>query len=406
MRLCLALLASTTLTACGGAGLGSAGSSAPPAATGTTATVAASTHSFVNPTEVKTYSGIGGVHKYTYTTSDAAGTGPQDGQLYAGDATTARNSGISITYNPRDAIFDLKINQSLAGVGDTVRFQDPLHRTNFGGATEPQPGVPNLAAQGVNYLEAGTVSQTGAPGPITYSGASPLPAGPAGLSSDISTFFYQKPGTSTKYVTFAGFVRNSLSVTQVTPTAGAPYLKNSYSLERGVFTFGERSASNVIPKTGTGTYTGAMLGTMVFNPLLDTDRTAPTYFQWLTGTSTTKLDFAANSFTLDLAGTTSIPLFDVATVGDAGVVLHGNDAFIANATGRVDVATTGGFVGQFQTAYFTRPDGTRFNVTIGGSSVDGAFFGPAAQEVGGGFRIVGGVPDERIDILGVFTGKQ
>jgi hypothetical protein len=242
MRLCLALLATTTLTACGGAGVGSAGSSAPAATSGTT-TAAASTHSFVNPTETKTYSGIGGVHKYTYTTTDQAGFGPQDGQLYAGDATTARNSGITITYNPRDAIFDLSIAQPLAGVSETIRFQDPLHRTNFGGATAPQAGVPDITAAGVNYLEAGSASQPGASMPVTYSGASPLPTGPDGLSSNVATFFYQKPGTATRYVTFAGFVRNSIGINQVTPTTGAPYLKNSYTFERGVFTFGERWCS-------------------------------------------------------------------------------------------------------------------------------------------------------------------
>ncbi len=401
MRLCLALLASTTLTACGGAGIGSAGSSATPSGTSTTTTATTSAHTFVNPTETKTYSGIGGVHKYTYTTDDQFGVGGQSGQLYQGDASTARNSGITVTYNPRDAIFDINVAQPLAGVSETIRFQDPAHRTNFGGAIAPQAGVPDLTAQGVNYLEVGTAS-----GVPTYGPTSPFPTGTDGYSQDIKTFFYQKPGTSTKYVTFAGFVRNALSISKVAPLNQPAYLKHSYTLERGAFVFGERTVSTSVPKTGSGTFNGAMLATMVFNNLLDTDPGAPTYFQWISGTSTAKINFSANTYTLDLAGKTTAPLFDVNTVGDSGVSLHGNDAFVANGSGRIDVSTLGGFVGQFQTAYFTRPDGTRFNVTIGGSSIDGTFYGPAAEEIGGGFRIVGGVPDERIDILGVFTGKQ
>ena len=65
----------------------------------------------------------------------------------------------------------------------------------------------------------------------------------------------------------------------------------------------------------------------------------------------------------------------------------------------------GGFLGQINSASFVNPNSQRFDLTIAGSSIDGAFFGPIGQEVGGGFRIVGGVPDERIDIIGAFTGK-
>ena len=66
----------------------------------------------------------------------------------------------------------------------------------------------------------------------------------------------------------------------------------------------------------------------------------------------------------------------------------------------------GGFLGQMSSASFTQTNGQTLSVNVGGSSIDGAFFGPAAQEVGGAFRIVGGTPDTRIDILGAYTGKK
>jgi allophanate hydrolase subunit 1 len=70
------------------------------------------------------------------------------------------------------------------------------------------------------------------------------------------------------------------------------------------------------------------------------------------------------------------------------------------------LAGAGGFLGQFQQAWFVNPNSTtQIDVNIGGSSINGSFFGPVAQEVGGGYRIVGGTPDERVDILGVFIGK-
>jgi C-lobe and N-lobe beta barrels of Tf-binding protein B len=400
MRLCLALLATTTLSACGGAGVQTAGSSSTSSVTSVATNGAATTttHSFVAPTETKTYAGIGGVHHYTYKTTDRP-TG-QEAQLYQGDATTARNSGISITYNPRDAIFDLSITQPLAGVTETIRFQDPAHRTNFGGDSSPQVGVPNLTSQGVNFLEVGTVSGAVRANPLPDS----LPIGDKDSIYNIANFFYQKPGTTTRYVTFAGFIRNSMSTLQVTPNAQPPYLEQSYSLERGVFAFGERSLSNAVPRTGTGTYSGNMVATMVYNNLLDTDRFTPTYFQWLTGTSTTKVDFATSLFTLDLAGSVTGTMYDLNT--SRVLTLQNGATFNASGSGRIDLANAGGFLGQFQTAYFTTVGGTKLNLTIGGSSADGTFFGPAAEEVGGGFRIVGGVPDERIDILGAFTGKK
>jgi hypothetical protein len=412
MRLILVLLASTTLTACGGAGTQSVGSTAvtgTAAGAATTGSTATSTHTFVNPTEVKTYAAIGGVHRYSYTTNDVdydpvtpgiqAGSG-QYNQLYAGDASTARNSGISVTYNPRDAIFDLVINQPKAGANDTIRFQDPAHRTDFGGARAPQDGVPDITAQGVNFLEVGSGTGT-----LVYDPAqsNTFPIGADGSSVDHSTFFYQKPGTSTRFVTFAGFVRNVTRNALVTPTGGVSYVEQNNVLERGAFVFGERTGNSAVPKTGTGTFTGSLLGTLVFNPLLDTDARAPTYFQWLTGTATTKVDFAANSFNLDLTGTVLAPTFDVFT--SRVFALPANSVFTAAGSGRVDLVNAGGLVGQFQTASFRQPGGQILNVLIAGSSIDAAFFGPSAQEIGGGFRIVGGNPDERIDLLGAFTGK-
>ncbi len=416
MRTLLVLLASTSLVACGGAGPQSAGSAAPPVSTGggtstgNGTTVPASGHTFANPTEVKTYSGIGGAHTYQYKTDNIDGNPAtpvidpssfQSGQLYAGNASTARNSGISITYNPRDAIFDLTINEPLGNVSNTTRFQDPAHRTNFGGASEPQGGTLDITSKGVRYLQVGSGS-----GPLVYdsSVSTTFPIGNKDATSDATTFFYQLPGTTTKYVTYAGYVRNNIAIAEIAPTNGPKYFQNSFKLERGAFVFGERTANGSVPKTGTGTFNGQMLATMVFNPLLDVDAGAPTYFQWIDGTSSTVMDFAANTFTLALNGTVGSPLFDTYT--SKVFTLQNGATFTAGGKGRIDLVNAGGFLGNFQTASFRQPDGTILTVNIAGSSIDGALFGPAAEEVGGGFRIVGGTPDERIDILGAFTGKK
>ena len=80
--------------------------------------------------------------------------------------------------------------------------------------------------------------------------------------------------------------------------------------------------------------------------------------------------------------------------------------FSALGRGDINMVTFGGFKGIFDSAGFTNPDGSTRQVAIEGSSLDGTFYGPNANEVGGGFRIVGGNPDERVDILGAFVGTK
>jgi hypothetical protein len=406
MRLTLILLATTTLSACSGAGPTTVGGAAVTGgvqggATGGVTNVPGSNHTFVAPTEVRTYRGIGGASTYRYSTDNRDPQGVQYGQFYAGDASTARNSDITVSYNPRDAIYEFTVRDPLAAVDQTHRFQDPLHRTAFGGLSEPQGGVPNITGRGIQYLEAGTITGT----PVFDTTLSTtFPIGAAGTVRDVATFFYQRPGTTTNFVTYAGYVRNAVSIIKVEPDGLPSYLRHDYTLQRAAVVFGERTADSAVPKTGSGTFTGELVASLVYNPLPDTVANAPTYYQWLVGTSTTNVNFAANTFNVSLAGTVGAPLFDVYTTRQ--FALQNGATFAATGSGRIDLINAGGFLGAIDSAAFTQPNGTRLGLNIAGSSVDGAFYGPAAQEVGGGFRIVGGVPDERIDILGAFTGKR
>lgn len=386
------------LAACSGTGPQTVSSTA----VGGTTTTAQGT--FVAPVDVKTYSGLGVAQHYEYATrSDAGGQSPQIGQLYAGDANTVRDSGISVTYNPRDAIFDLTISRTKASVsvaGD--RFQDPAHRTDFANSIVPQAGVPDLTSRGVQYLQSGSST-----GPVLAAGTnSTYTVGGSAYSSTTQTFFYQKPGTTTKYVTYAGYVRNTLSVTQQTdPGQVTPYFRNSYSLDRAAFVYGETTANSAVPTTGTGTYTGDMLATLVFNPSLDTAPNTPTYMQWMSGTQTSTVDFGAKTVSTSLTGTVLAPTFDAYT-DTKTVTLPAGAIFTAHANSTIDLVGKGGFTGTFTDAQFTGTALGTFPLKIAGSSIDGAFYGPNGEEIGAGFRIVGGTPDQRIDILGVLTGKK
>lgn len=382
MRKYLLMATVSLLGACGGGGGGS--SSAPNSAGSAPPPAAAQTHSFANPTEARTYQTIGGVHSFSYDEDERRGV--QTGQLYAGNATTARNSGITIAYDPRDAIFQIEINDGPSGVSKSLRYQDPLHRTAFGGAQGPQPGTPNLTQPGIAYLQAGNSSGT---------------PGTAGFSSDVSTFFGQKPGTSTKYVTFAGYVRNTVVTSELTdPIDQSKYLSNRRVVQRGAFAYGERTRDQDVPKGGSGTYQGAMIASMVYNPNFDNDPSSPTFFQWIEGSAQTKIDFGANKFEINLNGSVQgYQNFDDYTADF--ITIPAGAAFTAHGAGNIDLLHNGGFLGSFDSASV---GGNALN--IAGSSVDGAFYGPAAAEVGGGFRIVGGVPDQRVDILGTFVGAK
>ena len=116
------------------------------------------------------------------------------------------------------------------------------------------------------------------------------------------------------------------------------------------------------------------------------------------------VNFASNSLTSTFTAWLHAPQLD--GTPPLGTGLPEGTKFEGSASAVIDLVNKGGFYGSISTASFTRPDGTKFTLNIAGSSIDGAFFGPAAEEIGGGIRVVGGTPDERIDIIGAFTGKK
>ena len=156
--------------------------------------------------------------------------------------------------------------------------------------------------------------------------------------------------------------------------------------------------------SGSGTFTGEMIASIAFNPMLDTDATYPTYLQWMQGNHTTSVNFGTMTVSSQFTGTVFGPTFDAYTSG--AVALPAGSTFSASGTATIDMVNRGGFTGNFTTARFVRPGLPDFTLVIAGSSLDGTFFGPGAEEIGGGFRIVGGTPDERIDILGAYTGRK
>lgn len=232
----------------------------------------------------------------------------------------------------------------------------------------------------------------------------------------INTFFYQRPGTNTRYVTLGGFVRNA-QVQNFT----APSL--TINRTRGVEVFGNPTPTAEVPKTGSASYSGNVLASMVSNTELDIDESLRSRFEWISGTGTINVDFAAGNVTTNFQGTVvgdpaGGPLgeaFTSETDDDWASALPG--PFRGEPWGAINSPNTGKVFSATGVAKFDT-SGTAFtgNVTnsslgtqavnIAGSALDGTFFGPGASEAGVSFRVVGATPDQRVDITGGFTGVR
>ena len=441
MRIYVILMTATALSACGGGGPQTAGGSA---VTGGAVTGPnGATHSFVTPTVTKTYSaqGTGQYFQYDYNENyqfdrelaiDSNGAQLFDGdgqplyrtiessrrltgisqrpQFYSANASTVRDPGVTVTYDPKNAQYTIVVAQG--EVKANINFQDPLHRTDFSGLRTPQEGVPNLEIpnqtdfrlRGVQYLEAGTGTVEGS----VY---------------DRTTFFYELPGTTTKYVTYAGYVRNHTEKPVETSLNANNLVENRVMkrltrLERGAFVFGEKTLNGNVPTTGSATYTGNMIASVINNPSFDTELIPATYFQWMSGTGTVGVNFGSGLVTTSVSGTLgpalndtdmspwSAPLASAANpnnISNPTPFMPAGSTFQASGSGQIDLVKTGGFSGTFDTATFTGGGNTQ-SLQIAGSTFDGAFYGPNAEETGTSFRIVGGIPDQRVDVIGAFTG--
>ena len=351
MRVSLAMLSLPllSLAACGGGGVNTIGSLSPPSEPTPGQT-------FLDVSAPTSFNAVGSLQSLTVD--------PDSGSVvYQGNASTVATPSGTVTYDPRDGIFTLVLSDAAAGVSQNVRYQDPAHRTDFQSLE-----VPDYA--GYNYLTSGEVS---------------------GSTTVNNTFFYQRPGTTTSYVTLAGFVHTEYDNDN-------KILTND---QHGAMVFGSQTPALQVPTTGSGHYAGDFLATMV----------DATTFSWLNGSSAIDVDFAKSTVGLSLDGVVGSSF---ANGKPATSALDGAQ-FTATGSAKLN-SSSGAFAGQFSSAFFTTTGGTKLDVDFtsvnpdtnvaGGSSIDGTFYGPGAKEIGGNFRIVGGVPNTRVDILGAFTGAK
>jgi len=353
---------------------------ATPAASGPSVAItpvaAAGATSMIDVKAATSFAAVGGAQSINVTTTKDADGATSISTLYSGNASTAAASSGTISYDPRDGIFTLTLGDTKANVTRNVRYQDPAHRSDFTGARTPDPTIINLT--GYNYMEA--------------------------LDGDGATaFFYQRPGTRTFYVTLGGFLHYTV------PTAATTTMVD----ERGAFAFGTPTAAAQMPRTGTGRFEGDFLASMVAKNA-DIANAPSSKLQWINGGTVVNVDFAKSQLDLALTGTVSPAMSNGQLVADSQLMVPGGSGFTATGSATFN-ASSQAFAGAFSSASFIAAGQataidfkgiTPGSNTAGASSIDGSFYGPEAVELGGSFRIVGGIPDQRVDIVGGFTGRR
>ncbi len=234
------------------------------------------------------------------------------------------------------------------------------------------------------------------------------------------------PGTN-KYVTWAGLRSTvytndfSRAATVITNGDGNDYndtevVKESeqdkVKIDRSAFVFGMNSLAKDIPKTGTATYEGSLFANYIYTAPYSGPATDQTKLDTIWGKAISTVTFATDAIGINLSGKLETSGENFSAIGSAIIQRPDIPNAALNATAEQPISR---FVGSFSAVTIgTRALTPNINAslpnTFQASTVEGGFFGPtttgAPVELGAAFRIVGGVPDERLDILGAFIGAR
>jgi hypothetical protein len=320
-------------------------------------------------------------------------------ERYGGDQPIGISSNVLVTRNPRDATFNIVI-AGQDGITANNRYQDPAHRTtaasiNFqSGQGSPTSlfKVPDRAS--LEYYQSGSrqVSST------------------TTVIND-QVWFFERPGTSNKYVTWAaywdGTTTESIQPSDYVSVAPDGSIKEAGTrtvatfnsrLQRTAAVYGINTISKDVPKIGSAVYTGNLFANTISGGFLDT----------ILGTSSSSVNFVNDSMAFTLAGNFTSNGNSFAATGIGKIDRPDTPNTALNPTALQPLSSFRGTISTVSIAGnpLRFDSNTTALGTFQASSVEGGFFGPGAAELGGAFRIVGGAPDARLDILGAFIGKK
>ncbi len=292
-------------------------------------------------------------------------------------------------------------------------YNGSIRSGNNGSQIVSDAGVPRNKLN-IEYYEAGATQTNG------YT-AYTLFFERVGQSGAVGT-----PGTN-KYVTWAGLRTTSFvgdysrSASIITNGDGNDYNdteviketeQNKVKIDRSAFVFGMNSLAKDIPKTGTATYEGSLFANYIYTAPFSGPATDQTKLDTIWGKAISTVTFATDAIGINLSGKLETSGENFSAIGSAIIQRPDLPNASLNATAEQPISR---FVGSFSAVTIgTRALTPNINAslpnTFQASTVEGGFFGPtttgAPVELGAAFRIVGGVPDERLDILGAFIGAR
>jgi hypothetical protein len=372
---------------------------------------------------------------------------------------------LQITRDPRGATFSIVVNSG--GATQNLRWQDPMHRTLLPQSGIPGNSLydSGLTIQGrlpltgnavyddyvrginlpTNVNQAPTFgSPRSGPNLTQIVADSGIPRGKTNIEYYESgsatpttyvanTLFFERVGQAgavgdvgtSKYVTWVGYRTTSYgnnftrAVSTLNTSDGNDFNNiqaiietesETLVVDRSTFVYGLNSLAKDVPKIGTGTYKGSLFAHSTFTPTPG----AQTQLDTIWGTATSKVNFANDSVSVALSGTFQDAGVAFSATGSAiiqrptlpNTTLGGNtEQPISRFIGNISAVTIG-------SRNLTPNPNASLTDTFQASTIEGGFFGPNDKtsgqppELGAAFRIVGGQPDQRLDILGSFIGGR
>jgi hypothetical protein len=345
--------------------------------------------------------------RISYSRYDGDGDGRPDvattisvTRVYGADQPVGINENVRITRNPRDATFDVVITGQ-DQISASTRYQDPAHRQSAG--TINNASVTNTFPDGSSFS---VFTVPVSPNFEYYASGSREITATSNITNRYVLFF-ERPGTTTRYVTWAAYWQGVLTenvtfsdfVDPRTLETGSR-LVGSYiaDIQRTAAVYGLNTQAKDVPKTGSANYAGSLFANTISGTTLDT----------ILGTQSSTVNFASNAMTFDLRGSFQASGTSFAASGTGRIERPDIPNSALNPTAAQPMSSFRGLVTGVTiggTAYQFNSNASLPN-TFQATTIEGGFYGPNAVELGGAFRIVGGAQDTRLDIMGAFTGKK
>jgi len=360
-----------------------------------------------------------------YTGLNSRSSGTLAGQFYG---PVAQNLGASFTTTGIDGSSASGViwgneNSSLPPLAQTVASTSTSTSTSTSGSTSTTTTAPvttqSYAIQGAQMVESASPTTAIAAGTISISSDGGATVAPAGLTSVTLTSSNAVNTTSTSTTTGTSGTSGTSGTTSAPPSTGTSTTTATGTVASTNTNFSDYVVTNANGTTAINLYKPGSANTEVALTYMSfgswqgpaTPGSSTQAVSWFTyGLATSASVIQARSGSANYTGVAYGTAYNSATNASAGVT--GTATFAINFDmqgyfGSFGLKSAGTDYGTFNAsgslASGVAQTGTLTGVTAGSGTIVPAFYGPAAQEFGGPFKI--SIPSANTTIVGVAAGK-